>query len=637
MSLEQGAKESKTRFVAEETRQKGAFGLGFYVRYFRAMRGLVVFGPPLFVLMLVDTFFANGFRWLVALRVEGCGGGVCEGRPAAEVAVRRTLESLSESDFLWMLGAWIAAGILVRAVNWTGTLGFLSNGGRVLHDDMVDSLSHVRVTFFDENPTGRIVRRFSGDYSQLKNEIPNYVDDILTSVLELAWVVVLVLMQAPLAALACVPCGVLYFRIQSLYKPASRETQRLSKILETPVWSLFTESVSGYQTIRAYGRAQQFSQQLEAHVRRAAYGAMAQSRLTRWLNVRLKLTSELFGLCVALFICWACATGRMGVGTAGFLMSLTIGLDVTMQWLTRTLSLIEGTMVSLERVLEYRHLPHEAQPSQSVPTTHSAQAVSAGAEVSLASAKAIAVELPVRDLVFENLMASYREDLPLVLKGVNGTLRAGARIGIIGKTGAGKSTLFQAFYRMLHVHSGRLLYGGVDTAHMDVREARRLFGIVPQEPHVFSGTVRFNLDRLGEHSEERLWDALRAASLDSFVQALPGGLDAPVYERGANFSVGERQLLCLARAALLGAPVMLLDEPSSSVDKGTDVLITESARVLFAGRTQCIIAHRLDTVMSCDEVCLVDDGRIVAQGAPSEVIAEFLKRYDGAKLEDALS
>jgi ABC-type multidrug transport system fused ATPase/permease subunit len=608
--------DAKTRFVAEEKRQRGGFGLGFYARYFRSMRGLALFGPPLLVLTVVDTFFANGFRWLVALRAEGCTGQLCETRPSFEVALRRGIESLSEPRYLWMLGCWIFAGIFIRAVNWTGALGFLSNGGRALHDDMVDSLSRVRVSFFDENPTGRIVRRFSGDYSQLKHEIPNYVVDIITSVLELAWVLVLVLLQAPLAALACFPCGFLYFRIQSLYKPASRETQRLSKILETPVWSLFTESVAGYQTIRAYGRAERFTRQLDAHVRRAAYGALAQSRLTRWLNVRLKLTSELFGLSVALFICWSCASGRMGVGTAGFLMSLTIGLDVTMQWLTRTLSLIEGTMVSLERILEYRDLPHEATP---------------------AVAKGVLETAAVRDLVLENLVASYRADLPLVLKGASGTLKAGRRVGIIGKTGAGKSTLFQAFYRMLHVHSGRILYGGIDLADLDIREARRLFGIVPQEPHVFSGTLRFNLDRLGEHTDDRLWDVLRRASLETFVKNLPGGLDAPVYERGANFSVGERQLLCLARAALLKAPVMLMDEPTSSVDKDTDILITESARTLFAGRTLCIIAHRLETVLSCDEVFLIDDGRVVCQGAPAEVTETFLKRFEGARVEDALS
>jgi ABC-type multidrug transport system fused ATPase/permease subunit len=587
------------------------------------MRGLALAGPVLLALVVVDTFFANGFRWLVALRLEGCADGRCAPGAGPAAGVRAWLGAMDERGFVTFLGVWILAGVVVRTINWTGTLGFLANGGRLLHDAMVDSLARVRVTFFDENPTGRVVRRFSGDYAQLKHEIPNYVNDIVTSLMELAWVFVLVLFQAPLAAAACVPCGVLYMRVQTLYRPAARETQRISKVLETPVWSLFTESVSGYQTIRAYGRAERFAAQLDGHIRRAAYGALTQSRLTRWLNVRLKVTSELFGLCVALFIAGACASGSLGVGTAGFLMSLTIGLDVTMQWLTRTLSLIEGTMVSLERVLEYRDLPHEAPPRADSPT---------GLPQGWA-------RLPVRDLVVEDLVCSYRPDLPLVLKGASAFFGAGRRVGIIGKTGAGKSTLFQAFYRMLHVHSGRVLYGGLDVASLPVREARTLFTIIPQDPHVFAGTLRFNLDRLGEHDDARLWEALRLAELEQFVRDLPGGLDAPVYERGANLSVGERQLLCLARAALMGSPIVLMDEPTSSVDMATDRAITQSASRIFAGRTQLIIAHRLETVLSCDEVVLVDDGRVVDQGAPHDVTRRFLERYageGGVTLEDAL-
>ena len=237
------------RFVVEEKREQGGFGLGFYVRYFSSMRYLAVFGPILALLIVVDTFFANGFRWLVALRLEGCEGTLCTSRPSGEAWLRNVLASWSEASMIWLLLTWVGVGILIRALNWSGTLGFLSNGGRHLHNEMVDSLARVRVTFFDENPTGRIVRRFSGDYAQLKNEIPNYVSDILTSVTELAWVVVLVMLQAPLAAMACVPCAFLYFRVQGLYRPASRETQRLSKVLETPVWSLFTESVSGLSLI----------------------------------------------------------------------------------------------------------------------------------------------------------------------------------------------------------------------------------------------------------------------------------------------------------------------------------------------------------------------------------------------------
>jgi ABC-type multidrug transport system fused ATPase/permease subunit len=617
------AEETTTRFVAEEGRKTGRFGLGFYKNYLFSMRGLAYFGPLLLTLVVADAFFGNAFRWMVGLRVEGCSQGLCEGRPGWEVTLRHTLSQWSNGQWVASLGILVVVGIVVRATCWSGTLLFLSNGGRYLHDAMVESLARVRVTFFDENPTGRVVRRFSSDYAQLKDEIPNYMNDILFSTVEMLWIVVLVLFQAPLAALACAPCGMLYFRVQALFRPASRETQRLFLTLETPIWSLFNESVAGFQTIRAYGKQVRFKEQLERHIQRAAYGAMTQSRITRWLNVRLKLISEFFALCVALYISWACAKGNMGVGTAGFLMSLTIGLDFTMQWLTRTLSLIEGTMVSLERILEYRDLPHEA-PTHRV--TLAEQFPERGPLVA-----------PVCDLTLENVRGAYRPDLPEVLKGIDVVLGAGKKIGIIGKTGAGKSTIFQALYRMLALSQGEIKYGKIPLGDLPIEEARSLFAIIPQDPHVFAGTVRFNLDRLGLHSDERLWEALRQAQMESFVRGLEGGLDALIYERGANLSVGERQLLCLARTLLSGAPVVLMDEPTSSVDKETDALITSSCMEMFSGRTMLVIAHRLETVLQCDEVVLVDDGKVVAQGPADVVTRYFLEGQGEASLAEVLA
>jgi ATP-binding cassette subfamily C (CFTR/MRP) protein 1 len=601
-------------FIAAEKRGTGGIGVGFYTRYLSSIQGIAWMGPVLLFLIITENFFANGFRWLVSLWVERCSGTVCADTSTIESQLRAFFANSSPQRGLSALMFFILFAVFYRALTWTVVTGFLARGGRAMHDRVVENLSNVPVTFYDENPTGRIVRRFSGDYANLLVQIPNYINDIFGCIAEILWIFVLVGFNSPAACLSCIPCWIVYFRIQSLFRPASREIQRLSKVLETPFWSVFTECVAGMQTIRSYGRIGEFQARLHFLQTRYALAFLAQNRLTRWLNVRLKVTSELFGLVVTLFVIWALFGGRMGVGVAGFLMSLSIGLDSTMQWLTRSFSMIESTMVSLERILEYRHLPHE-RPSEALALS-ATRFESSGAEI-----------------VLDRFSARYRPGLPLVLSDVSVTIAAGQRVGIIGRTGAGKSTLFQALYQMLHADGGQIRVGGHSLDSMPLVEARKLFAIVPQEPHLFAGTLRHNLDRLGLHTDERLWQVLKAVRLADFVASnLPHGLDTLVLERGANLSVGQRQLLCFARALLLDAPVVLMDEPTASVDLETDALIQIAVKELFRCKTVLIIAHRLETVQDCDQVLLMDLGRLVAQGAPAAILSQWVSTGDPGSL-----
>ncbi|MEY3902047.1 MAG: hypothetical protein RL189_1353 [Pseudomonadota bacterium] len=604
-------------FVARETRGTGELGVGFYSRYLSSVQGIGWVAPVLLFLIISENFFANGFRWLVSLWVEGCAASACAAEGGFEASIRRFFSESSPQRGLSSLMFFILFAIFYRAFVWTFVTGFLARGGRAMHDRVVENLAQVPVTFYDEQPTGRIVRRFSGDYANLLVEIPNYVNDIFGCIAEILWIFVLVGLQAPLACFSCFPCALVYIRIQAQFRPASREIQRLSKVLETPFWSVFTECVAGLQTIRCYGRVGEFQTRLRDLQMRYALSFLTQNRMTRWLNVRLKVTSELFGLIVTLFVIWALAEGKMGAGVAGFLMSLSIGLDGTMQWLTRSFSMIESTMVSLERILEYRNLPTERQHNP----------VTATVAVPTAELKT------AREIAFDAYSARYRRGLPLVLSNVSLTIPAGQRVGIIGRTGAGKSTLFQALYQMLDVDSGTIRVGGNSLGDMPLAEARRLFAIVPQEPHLFAGTLRHNLDRLGVHSDSRLWDALRAVRLADFISAAwPSGLDSPVLERGANISVGQRQLICFARALLLDAPVILMDEPTASVDPETDAAIQIAVRELFRGKTVLVIAHRLETVQDCQQVLVMEQGRLAARGSPELVLPQWMASADAASL-----
>jgi ATP-binding cassette subfamily C (CFTR/MRP) protein 1 len=612
-------------FIARETKATGSMGMGFYSRYLTSMRSMAWMGPILLILIVAENFFANGFRWLVSLWVEGCGGDACARGQWFERPVRLYLSEVSPQRSLFVLLWFVLFAVVFRTFTWTVVTAFLARGGRSLHDEVVANLSHVPVTFYDENPTGRIVRRFSGDYANLLVEIPNYVNDIFGCIAEIVWIFLLVALQAPLACASCLPCALVYIRIQANFRPASREVQRLAKILETPIWSVFTESVSGMQTIRAYGRSDEFQRRLKTLQNRYAYAFLTQNRMTRWLNVRLKMTSEMFGFIVTLFVIWALATGRLGAGVAGFLMSLSIGLDGTMQWLTRSFSMIDSTMVSLERILEYRNLPREHggwgaqfRSSEILPEAAAVVQSTSGGKHALGAS-----------VVFEKVSARYRSGLPLVLNNVQLTIPSGARVGIIGRTGAGKSTLFQALYQMLEMDCGDILLDGESLRGKSIAEARSSFTIVPQEPHLFAGTLRHNLDRLAKHSEKRLWEVLEAVRLAAHIRLnWPLGLDFEISERGANLSVGQRQLICFARALLMDAPVVLMDEPTASVDLETDAAIQVAVKDLFRGKTLLVIAHRLETVQDCDLVLVMSQGRLVAQGAPETILPAWMAGSD---------
>lgn len=286
-------------------------------------------------------------------------------------------------------------------------------------------------------------------------------------------------------------------------------------------------------------------------------------------------------------------------------MSLTIGLDSIMQWLTRSLSMIESKMVSVERIIEYKNLPSEHNSIELTLNNTNNNWPNRG------------------EIIIKNLSTSYREDLPIILNHLSVTFQAGKRTGIIGRTGAGKSTLFQAFYRMVFFHSGEIIIDGIDIMKLPLDKVREIFTIVPQEPHLFSGTLKYNLDRTGKYTEEQIWQALTDVQLAQYIDSLPGKLNYEIAEKGGNFSVGQRQLLCMARAILSNAKIILMDEATASVDLETETLIQNAIKKVFSNKTTIVIAHRLDTLKSADFVALLGNGNLLDYGVPENVLSKL--------------
>jgi ABC-type multidrug transport system fused ATPase/permease subunit len=336
--------------------------------------------------------------------------------------------------------------------------------------------------------------------------------------------------------------------------------------------------------------------------------------VNRWFSVRVPLASATVSLGVGVGIVFGARAGLLAAGTSGLVLIYSLRFWEHLNWSVRSFSEVESRMTSVERLKRYATLPAE-------PTTTAAATLPESEPWPLAGA-----------VEFRGVTARYAAHLPDVLTDVSFRIPAGARVGLIGRTGSGKSTIFQVLFRFIEVRAGEVSIDGRNIAGVPLARLRRSLAVIPQDPTLFKGTLRENLDRFRLHTDDAIWAALARAHLQRFVESLPGGLGAEVKENGLNFSQGQRQLFCLARALLVDARVIVMDEATASVDVETDALIQATIRRECAGRTLLIIAHRLGTVRDCDLVVELEDGRLRQVFKPA---ADAIPVHEDARPIDA--
>ncbi|XP_063922509.1 multidrug resistance-associated protein 1 isoform X6 [Zophobas morio] len=496
------------------------------------------------------------------------------------------------------LGLGQAVAVLLSAL--TLFIGSL-NGAQLLHQLLLSNILRVPcTTFFDVTPVGRILNRFSKDVDTLDNILPMTIRGWITCFFSVLGTLVVISYTTPIFISVIVPIGILYYFIQRFYVATSRQLKRLESVSRSPIYSHFGETITGVQAIRAFREQDRFIRESEhkVDVNQVCYYPSIISN--RWLAVRLEMIGNLIIFFAALF---AVLGKDQNPGLVGLSVTYSLQITQTLNWLVRMTSDVETNIVAVERIKEYGEAPQEADweiPNKSPPSTWPDSG----------------------KVEFSKYAVRYRPGLDLVLKGVNFSIQGGEKVGIVGRTGAGKSSLTLALFRIIEAAEGEILIDGVNIAGLGLHTLRSRLTIIPQDAVLFSGSLRMNLDPFDKHTDEEVWTALEHAHLKSFVKGLTAGLYHEVSEGGENLSVGQRQLICLSRALLRKTKVLVLDEATAAVDLETDDLIQRTIRSEFKDCTVLTIAHRLNTIMDSDRVIVLDQGKIVEFDSPPNLLKQ---------------
>uniref|UniRef100_H2YLY0 ABC-type glutathione-S-conjugate transporter n=1 Tax=Ciona savignyi TaxID=51511 RepID=H2YLY0_CIOSA len=500
------------------------------------------------------------------------------------------------------LGVYGALG-MTQALMVLGSSFSMSYGSVVastlLHSKMLVRIFRAPMSFFDTTPLGRIVNRFSKDIYLIDEVIPRCFTGLLMTGFQCLSTFVVIVYSTPIFAVVVVPLLILYYFVQRFYIRTSRQLKRLESISRSPIYSHFSETIAGVSTIRAYGLQKSFMKQNEIKLDTNQMAYYPNIVSNRWLALRLELVGNLIVLFAAIFA--VVEKGKINDGIVGLSISYSLQITMMLNWLVRQASELETNIVAVERVEEYSSVVQEAELviDGSRPPSH----------------------WPAEGSIkFEDYSTRYREGLDLVVKNITIHINGGEKVGIVGRTGAGKSSMTLALFRIIESASGRISIDGLPISNMGLQDLRSKLSIIPQDPVLFSGSLRMNLDPFEEYRDSELWDALEHSHLKDYVTSLSEKLEHEVTEGGENLSVGQRQLVCLARALLRKSKILVLDEATAAVDLETDDLIQATIREQFSDCTTFTIAHRLNTIMDSTRVLVLDAGKVAEFDTPDNLL-----------------
>ncbi|XP_042486021.1 ABC transporter C family member 2-like [Macadamia integrifolia] len=579
-------KEGKSVLIKKEERETGVVSWNVLTRYKNALGGAWVVMILFFCYVSAEALRVSSSTWL-------------------SIWTDQSSSNRYGSGFYTLVYALLSFGlVLVTLANSYWLITSSLYAAKRLHDAMLHSILRAPMVFFQTNPIGRIINRFAKDLGDIDRNVAVFGNMFLGQVSQLLSTFVLIGIVSTISLWGILPLLVLFYAAYLYYQSTSREVKRLDSITRSPVYAQFGEALNGLPTIRAYKAYDRMANINGKSMDNNVRFTLVNMSSNRWLGIRLETLGGLMIWFTATFAVMQNQRAENQVAfasTMGLLLSYALNITNLLTAVLRLASLAENSFNSVERVGTYIELPPEGpaiiesnRPPPGWPSSGT--------------------------IKFEDVVLRYRPELPPVLHGLSFMISPSEKVGIVGRTGAGKSSMLNALFRIVELERGRIMIDDCDIANFGLTDLRKVLGIIPQAPVLFSGTVRFNLDPFTEHNDADLWEALERAHLKDVIRRNSLGLDTEVSEAGENFSVGQRQLLSLARALLRRSKILVLDEATAAVDVRTDALIQKTIRDEFKSCTMLVIAHRLNTIIDCDRVLLLDAGQVLEFDSPEHLL-----------------
>ncbi|KAJ5078871.1 multidrug-resistance like protein 1 isoform i [Anaeramoeba ignava] len=568
----------KGELVKEEEREFGAVASFYYKHYIKVAGGCCILFLVIAAASLRESFRVASDYWL-AIWTDGT--------------------FFHEKTDRFYIGVYVAIsfGMFLFAFIFSGVWVFGSlKASKRIHNDLLFAITRAPTRFFDTTPIGRILNRFSKDILDIDLFIMSHFENFISTGIYLLAVLLVIASVAPYSLIPLVIILYIYYKFMQYYRSTSRELQRLESISRSPIYNNFSETLTGVSTIRAFQKQKEFIEINDTRVDANTNAIYCNFASNRWFGIRVEAISSIVVLFTSLMI--IIQKGKINASFAALGLTYSLEVTVLLTWLVRYGAMLEQHMNSVERCVEFSSIESEKpeiipqhQPPKNWPNLGKIQ--------------------------FDKICMRYREGLPSVLKKVSATIQPQEKVGIVGRTGSGKSSLMLSLFRIVEIYKGKIEIDGIDISQIGLKDLRDKLAIIPQDVVMFTGTVRENLDPTNEYSDERIWEILEQVHLYEKFQGLEEKLETKVTEGGDNFSAGEKQLICLARALLKHPKILVLDEATSSIDTETDSLIQKTIREQFKDCTVLTIAHRLHTIMDSDRIMCLENGKIKEFDKPS--------------------
>ncbi|XP_039293075.1 ATP-binding cassette sub-family C member Sur isoform X2 [Nilaparvata lugens] len=472
-----------------------------------------------------------------------------------------------------------------------------------LHRNMLQQLLRVPLQHFQCTPLGTLISRFSTDTAIIDKKIGTSLQRLMQFLLLCFSAILVNSIVTPWFILIAVPISLVYYVIQKFYRQSSRELQRLDCLSRSPVLSHYAETLQGLETIRAFAQQTRFTEVFYARLDSHTNALLIFHSANRWLGIALDYLGAMIVLLAMVVSCVTASLFPVSPALVGLAVNYTLLVPIYLNWVVKFLSDVEACMGAVERVSRTTAEPTENYREH---------------------CKAPANWPENGEILFQNVSLKYESENECVITNLSLHIPAGQKVGVCGRTGSGKSSLVMSLLGVVPVSDGAILIDGVNLTAVPLCQLRSQLAVIPQDVILFSGTVRENLDLEGKYSDDRLWQSLEVAQLKDIVKNEFGGLDGAIQEGGVNMSAGQRQLMCVARAALSGAKCVILDEATSALDETTERKLMAAAREAFADRTVISVAHRIFTLLDFDRVIVMEGGRIVEDGHPDVLRARSM-------------